>query len=141
MAEKFDSRDDLIEKLDHLIGRGRAAPAQPSELPVLTETLATDAAEPIPTLTEAVAGPGQGRERHLGRNELELVVAMRLAESIERELSRLAGEFPAQRDALHALRRAVVKSLPEQVRKAWTAAPDSTENNGASPSAGAGKGD
>jgi hypothetical protein len=27
MAEKFDSRDDLIEKLDHLIGRGRPSPA------------------------------------------------------------------------------------------------------------------
>jgi hypothetical protein len=142
MADKTDSRDDLIEKLDHLIGRGRApAAAQPADLPVLTEALPKDAGDPIPTLTEAVAGPGQGQERQLGRNELELVVAMRLAENIEREIARLGGEFPAQREALNALRRAVVKSLPDLVRRAWAAQPETTENTRIPASGDAGKRD
>lgn len=121
MANAPDSRDDLIEKLDQFINRGRApTDAQGIPVPVLTESLPIAPGDPIPTLTEAVAGPGQNPERHLGQNELELVVAIRLAETIEREVSRLSGEFPTHREALGLLRRAVVKSLPELVRKAWS---------------------
>lgn len=126
MTDEANSRDDLIEKLDHLINRGRApGGAQGTPVPVLTEALPAEDSEPIPTLTEAVAGPGQSTERQLAQNELELVVAIRLAESIEREVSRLSGEFPTHREALGGLRKAVVKSLPELVRRAWTGSAES----------------
>lgn len=121
MTDETNSRDELIDKLDHLINRGRVTGGvQGTPVPVLTEALPAVSGDPIPTLTEAVAGPGQDPERRLGKNELELLVAIRLAESIEREVSRLSGEFPTHREALGTLRKSVVKSLPELVRKAWS---------------------
>lgn len=121
MADKVNSRDDLIEKLDHLINRGRVPDRAPrAQFPVLTEALPDASADAVPTLTEAVAGPGQILPSQLARNELERIVAMRLAESIERVSSKLGGEFPAHRDVLDSLRTAVVKSLPEMVRRAFS---------------------
>ncbi|MGH8679603.1 MAG: hypothetical protein ACREUQ_14790, partial [Burkholderiales bacterium] len=48
---------------------------------------------------------------------------MRIAESLEREIVRLGSEFPAYRAALDELRKAIARSLPELIRRAFPAAP------------------
>lgn len=123
--ERSANQDELLEKLDQLLNRRRPSDeAQRAAVPVLTNALPEKQRDDIPTLTDAVSGPGhgRGRDRKLGRDELELVVAMRLAESLEREIARLESEFPAHRATLSELRKAIARSLPELIRRAWPVA-------------------
>ena len=123
-SDRNANRDELLEKLDQLVNRRRpASDAEQQSVPVLTDALPVTDREDIPTLTDAVSGPGHARDQALGRPEFELVVAMRLAESLEREIVRLGSEFPAHRAALDELRKAIARSLPELIRRGFPGAP------------------
>ena len=120
MADQSRNRDALFDKLDSLIKRQRAQPS--AEVPVLSRPTQAGTGEGIPTLTEAVSGPG--RSRQLSRSELEQAISMRLAESIEREIRNLGVEFPSIASSLDLLGRSMVRSLPALAHIACADAPD-----------------
>lgn len=122
-------QDELLEKLDQLVNRGRPSEsAQQQTVPVLTDTLPETATDEIPTLTDSVSGPGHARSRANDTPDLEPIVATRLSESVDREIVRLASEFPAHRPALGELRKVMMQNLPELFRKCWETISGSSSN-------------
>ena len=109
--------DDLIGKLDELIGRHKPRLA-PEMAPVLTESL-QQAEDTIPTLTEIVSRPAP-QATESGQHGLENALVQRLAMRLEVEKARLLAEgTDADRAALlDELIARLRESLPDLVRVA-----------------------
>ena len=122
-----DKPDDLLDKLDGLLRSGRKHYRR-NKPPVLTDALADDSQDSIPTLTNAF------ENARLGSNidEVELeervkeVVTSKLVASVDQEMEELAEAFPEFQDKLALLHRSVRFALPQLVSLRWGDADDDT---------------
>lgn len=113
---------DVLGKLDHLLNKHKPRPRDPESdpVPVLTEAIAQDKPDAIPTLTDIVtpgAPPPEAIDRHDRHGDLVRRLAMRL----EMERDRLAAESAGDAlriQALDELSRRLSDSLAEIVREA-----------------------
>jgi hypothetical protein len=130
--------DEVFGKLDRLLNRHRtgALPPDPARVPVLTETLAPepDSGEPqIPTLTDAVAGPGA-----VGANAstpsqaasgldtgLAAAILRHLLATLRKERARLASEFGADPEIIR-----LVEPILDELELALPAAVSAAMNAG-----------
>jgi hypothetical protein len=121
--------DELLDKLHELLNRHRQDLQRNdvSRVPTLTESLVEAAAEEpvptpeeeaVPTLTEAVKGPGRKRGTPVSGEALERIVAARLCAALEREIVRLDTEHPEEQQRLRWVRDALARVLPDLLRHA-----------------------
>jgi hypothetical protein len=110
---------DVLGKLDHLLNKHKPRPRDPESdpVPVLTEALAQDKPDAIPTLTDIVTPgvtPPAAVDHH---GDLVRRLAMRLEVERDRLAAESAGDtFRIQ--TLHELSRRLSDSLAEIVREA-----------------------
>lgn len=122
-----DKPDDLLDKLDGFLRSGRKHYRR-NRPPVLTDALADDSQDSIPTLTNAFENARLGSED----NEVELeekvkeVVTAKLVASVDQDMEELAEAFPDFQDKLALLHRSVRFALPQLVSLRWGDANDET---------------
>ncbi|MEX0960568.1 MAG: hypothetical protein WDZ63_14905 [Burkholderiales bacterium] len=142
------SGDELLDKLNELLNRHRQDPkrADSTAVPTLTESFAQAGAEEagpgeaepvpdeddVPTLTEAVKGPGRKRGTPVSGAALDRIVAARLCAALEREIARLDTEHPEEQERLQRVRDTLARVLPDLLRHARRL----SERDGAPPQRG-----
>ena len=106
-----DEESDVLGKLDHLLNKHNPRPRDPESesLPVLTEALAADPPEGIPTLTDIVSA-GTRPPQAAGPGPVETALVQRLAIRLEVERSRMLAEGAS------ADRAAVIDELVARLR-------------------------
>lgn len=120
--------DELLDKLNDLLNRHRQDLQRNdvSRVPTLTASLVEAAEVPVsvpqeeavPTLTEAVKGPGRKRGTPVSGEALDRIVAARLCAALEREIARLDTEHPDEQQRLRRVRDALARVLPDLLRHA-----------------------
>ena len=123
-----DPPDDVLGKIDELLGRHRPKPASAGAIPVLTDPSSGDgrpASDGIPVLTDVVAGPGQDATRRpLPQRSGDLnstTVVRRMSMALDLEHARLSAHIAgdiAQARMLDALVAELKRALPAAVRAA-----------------------
>lgn len=128
------SGDELLDKLNELLNRHRQDPkrADSTAVPTLTESFAQAGAdeagpgepetmregEDVPTLTQAVKGPGRKRGAPVSGEALDRIVTARLCAALEREIARLDTEHPEEHQRLQRVRDTLARVLPDLLRHA-----------------------
>jgi len=120
-----DKPDELLDKLDGLLRSGRKN-YRPNRPPVLTDALADDSQDSIPTLTNAFEDTGlRYAEDEVEREErVKEAVTSKLLTSIDQEMEDLAEAFPEFQNHLALLHRSVKFALPQLVNLRWGDAND-----------------
>ena len=115
-----DKPDELLDKLDGLLRSGRKHYRR-NRPPVLTDALADDSQDSIPTLTNAFENTGLAyAEEEVEREErVKEVVTSKLLASIDQEMEGLAEAFPEFQAHLALLHRSVTFALPQLVSLRW----------------------
>ena len=122
-----DKPDDLLDKLDGLLRSGRKHYRR-NKPPVLTDALADDSQDSIPTLTNAFENTGLGYpDDEVEREErVKEVVTSKLVASVDQNIEELAEEFPDFQDKLALLHRSIRFALPQLISLRWEDADDDT---------------
>lgn len=127
-----DKPDDLLDKLDGFLRSGRKHYRR-NRPPVLTDALADDSQDSIPTLTNAFENARLGSEDNEVEREQRVkeVVTAKLVASVDQEMEELAEAFPDFQDKLALLHRSVRFALPQLVSMRWGDADDDTADDDA----------
>ena len=120
-----DKPDELLDKLDGLLRSGRKHYRR-NRPPVLTDALADDSQDSIPTLTNAFenTGLGYGDDEVEREERVKEVVTSKLLASVDQEMEDLAEAFPEFQNHLALLHRSVKFALPQLVSLRWGDADD-----------------
>jgi hypothetical protein len=125
MADKGDSNDPLLNKLDSLMQTGHARKAHDPP-PRLTDAVPQASGSAIPTLTDAVEVPPAPVPEQQGSDPVDSkqLIASRLVAVVDKEMGKLSKELAAHGPRLAALHRSLRFALPELVRLRWEETPD-----------------
>lgn len=131
-GDDSDKPDDLLDKLDGFLRSGRKHYRR-NRPPVLTDALADDSQDSIPTLTNAFENARLGSEDNEVEREQRVkeVVTAKLVASVDQEMEELAEAFPDFQDKLALLHRSVRFALPQLVSMRWGDADDDTADDDA----------
>jgi len=126
-GDDSDQPDDVLDKLDGFLRSGRKHYRR-NRPPVLTDALADDSQDSIPTLTNAFENARLGSEdNEVEREErVKEVITAKLVASVDQEMEELAEAFPDFQDKLALLHRSVRFALPQLVSLRWGDADDDT---------------